>query len=320
MPRVFYGNFEFEHELAEGSRFQLPRKLQRINAVWADRLVPLMSSGDALFVPAWELLSEGEKAALVESCRGLALLTELRSVAQEYEDFVPWGWTAGMVQLARSMGINGSPPSLDAVRWLNARGTSFELERELDIAPPASRPITSVAELEQHLTSFDADARWVIKAEFGMSGRERILGRGADLQLVDQRWLQRRLAGAGVVYFEPWLDRIEEMSFHYDIARDGGVRFLGATRLQCDDCGRYQSNQAVDFDHSPELQREWALSRTNTEVCANRAAERGYFGPLSIDSMRYRDHDRSIQERPLQDVNGRWTMGRCELERSLRQR
>ncbi|MCG6154443.1 hypothetical protein [Rubinisphaera margarita] len=320
MPRVFHGNFEFEHELAEGSRFQLSRKLQRINALWAGRLTSLMSSGDALFVPGWNLLNEIEQTTLLEWCGELQLLSQPRMLADEFEDFIPWGWTEGMVLRAESLGLSCSPPSLDAVRWLNARGTSFELEQTFEVAPPGCRRIGSIAELEEHLTSFDAEAAWVIKAEFGMSGRERILGRGTNLQLIDQGWLQRRLTGSGRVYFEPWFDRLEEMSFHYEIAPDGVVRFLGATRLQCDDCGRYQSNQHVDFEGSPDLKSEWAVSRTTTEACAKRAAERSYFGPLSIDSMRYRTSDRTIRERPLQDINGRWTMGRCELERALRER
>ncbi len=318
MPCVFHGNFEFEHELAEGVRFQLPRKLQRINAVWASRLIPLMAPEDALFVPGWNLLNEAEKGTLTELCSGRLLLTAPRSLDEGYTEFAPWGWTESMVQLAGTLGLSVSSPPLETVRWINARGTSSELEQTFNVALSSSRTIDSIEELEEHLRSFDSSARWVVKAEFGMSGRERILGRGTNLQLVDQRWLQRRLAGASRVYFEPWLTRLEEMSFHYDITCEGAVRFLGATRLQCDDCGRYQSNQAVDFDRDPELQEKWSLSRTTTEACANIAAEQGYFGPLSIDSMRYQQVDHSVRERPLQDVNGRWTMGRCELERALR--
>jgi hypothetical protein len=39
----------------------------------------------------------------------------------------------------------------------------------------------------------------------------------------------------------------------------------------------------------------------------------GYFGPLGIDAMRYRDDTGEIRLRPLQDLNARCTMGRLAL-------
>ena len=43
------------------------------------------------------------------------------------------------------------------------------------------------------------------------------------------------------------------------------------------------------------------------------AQERGYFGPLGIDAMRYRDGD-EVRLRPVMDINARWTMGRVAYE------
>ncbi|OYW15327.1 MAG: hypothetical protein B7Z55_15100, partial [Planctomycetales bacterium 12-60-4] len=39
----------------------------------------------------------------------------------------------------------------------------------------------------------------------------------------------------------------------------------------------------------------------------------GYFGPVGIDAMWYRDANGKLACRPLQDINARWTMGRLAL-------
>ena len=46
---------------------------------------------------------------------------------------------------------------------------------------------------------------------------------------------------------------------------------------------------------------------------AQRVQQLGYFGPLGIDAMQYRDEAGAIRLRPLQDVNARYTMGRLAL-------
>jgi hypothetical protein len=69
----------------------------------------------------------------------------------------------------------------------------------------------------------------------------------------------------------------------------------------------------------------WFSSRIESEqphltkaiAVATRAAgalqSQGYFGPLGIDAMIYRDEAGIAQVRPLQDINARWTMGRLSL-------
>ena len=56
----------------------------------------------------------------------------------------------------------------------------------------------------------------------------------------------------------------------------------------------------------------WATDAAEaTRPAVRDLTQRGYFGPVGIDAMRYFDADLKISRtRPLQDINARWTMGR----------
>src|SRR5262249_53438740 len=58
----------------------------------------------------------------------------------------------------------------------------------------------------------------------------------------------------------------------------------------------------------------WEPAVTNALRVAHVLQEKGYFGPLGIDAMQYRDGSGQIRVRPLQDLNARHTMGRLALE------
>lgn len=57
----------------------------------------------------------------------------------------------------------------------------------------------------------------------------------------------------------------------------------------------------------------WREAIEATRLVAQRVAAAGYFGPLGIDVMRYRDAAGQERLRPLQDLNARFTMGRLAL-------
>lgn len=104
------------------------------------------------------------------------------------------------------------------------------------------------------------------------------------------------------------------MSFHYDIFPAGDVCFLGMTELITDDFGRYLGNRLVPVEIAQD-KTEWEHSGLQTMQLAHQFSKKGYFGPLSIDAMRYDDAEGVCRERPLQDVNARYSMGRSEWEK-----
>ncbi len=154
---------------------------------------------------------------------------------------------------------------------------------------------------------------WVVKANFGMSARERILGRGSAPAPQAVQWVERQLAENEAVFFEPWVERIEEFGFQFTIPPAGEPVLEGITPLLTDSRGTYRGSRlrgAIDQLGSHDESAE--VLQTVTRA-AQRVQQLGYFGPLGIDAMRYRTADGESRWRPLQDINARLTMGRLAL-------
>lgn len=320
MPRLFYGNFDFEHSLGNTPPRQLPEKLQRINAQWTTTLIPLMNQGDSLWIP--KLLVE--KPDDDQSWQKLIQQAGVNGVSHpeqipngEEIQFVPWGWTDLLIRWANEQGWGVHHPSMQTVTWANSRATSFGYEQQWESAPSGAAELKQIEDLDRLLSEFSVESKWVMKAEFSMSARERMIGQGKKVPLATTNWLKKRLKNRGRIFFEPWLNRISEMSFHYEISSTAQISFLGMTELFTDDFGRYVSNQlVVSSEKTNDTEADWSYSKSQTSKLAHEYAKQGYFGPLSIDSMRYELTDGTDRQRPLQDINARYSMGRCELERS----
>lgn len=310
-PRLFIGNFDFEHQLAEPKR-ETPQNLKGLNAELACAWLSIAEDGDYVSTPLPlddEFLRQFGSGAFPR----VVPVTSFREVPRDVE-CVPWGWSPEIRELVERYGWSAQAPNDDAVRLANSRSTSDRLERLWNIGLPGARRVESIAEFHDAIRSLErTDERWVVKAEFGMSARERILGQGAAKQS-DENWVRRRLALSNVVFFEPWVERLGEVGYQFEIPRNGPPRPLGFTPMVVDRQGQYAGSffaaNESRFETDPLF---WSAA---AEV-ACRAAEHlqtiGYFGPLGIDAMVYRDRDGTHRIRPLQDINARWTMGRLSL-------
>ena len=318
MPRLLVGNFDFEYSLGKRPPQQLSRKLEAVNARWLPRMLPLASRGDYVWLPEHIPLPADSMLQHICEEQGVQLVrTEGELPRGAAVEFLPWGWTAALSVWATRFGWSVQSPEFAVVAWANSRATSFDWEQTWECVAPGTARLDSLAATKQCLRSIPSEQRWVIKAEFGMSARERLLGQGANLQPSQLQWISRQFQSGSPVFFEPWLERIEECSLHYQLSPAGEVRLLGQLALITDPLGRYQENQLL-----PDRAREeWPDSVRMTVQAAQQIARRGYFGPLSFDCMRYLDTATGQpRERPLQDINARWTMGRCAWEAAFVQR
>jgi hypothetical protein len=203
------------------------------------------------------------------------------------------------------------PPPLDAVRMANSRRFSFELEQELGIALEHGASIHSLEDWQTALKPFAPDAGWVIKSEFGMSARERLLGRGPELSANHQAWGRKRLLTGQTLILEPWVQSLGEAGMQFEIPRpgQGSPQCLGVATMLTDQSGSFRGSQ---FDLSPKT-LDWSQAIAVGQIAVQRVQDLGYFGPLGIDAMWYLGSDGKPELRPLQDVNARWTMGRLSL-------
>ena len=359
MARLLYGNFDFEHELAT-PHYNRPKRLARLNAELTACLVAIADDHDQIWCP--QPLPENYADRLADaglpSVRLVSPARKCQVTPDMSVELAAWGWSATAVEFARQVGVTVPKQDLDAVRRTNSRGFSFSLENSLQETPPGTLRLESSRELVDAIAESAsawnrtlAEHRVVLKAELGMSGRERIALRGDEvLSPSVHGWINRRVEQSGAVYLEPWLDSVAEFSTHWDIAPvevtfnqgsgtaqavrsvatsrpgstsaiDEHVHYFGRTQLLNTPQGQYAGSRvgATSADLSDEELRP-LLSRI--ESVAFQAAEAitdlGYTGPLGIDAMIYRDAEGCLRARPLQDINARWSMGRIAI--ALQQR
>ena len=314
MSRLYVGNFDFEHELAGSSGWNPSVALQRMSAERSVSWISLADDGDLIWTPEpipdefWESLAKQG----LPRVRGIVDLISVVTTAQEV---VPWGWSAA----TRAIGGVTARPSDSAVRQGNSREWSSTLEQELGVALFGAARLERIEELAgavrrsaSGLGESATDHAWVLKANFGMAARERLLGRGLSLTPTQRSWLSRRLAADGAVFFEPWLRRRAEVGIQWTLPPrgQGEPKLEGITPLLCDAKGSYRGSE---FSLDASVSREWQRA---VEVCgqaATRLQALGYFGPLGIDAAIYEEAAGATHVRPLQDINARYTMGRLAL-------
>lgn len=314
MYRLFVGNLDFEHELANPAGWNPPVAIQRMLAERATSWIGLAEDGDGIWTPQpipdlfWESLVECGLPRVKGVC-------ELSSIDRHRIEVVPWGWSKS----TRWLGSQTPQPAETAVQVSNSRRYSFELEQSLAVALPGAARIEQLDEVSNAIAwsasefgEQTADHAWVIKANFGMAARERLLGRGPTLTQSQQHWLQRRLACDGVAFFEPWLPRRAEVGIQWHVPplHGGRPKLQGITPLLSDAQGGYRGSE---FSSEVTIPSEWQNAVQVCEQAAERLQQLGYFGPLGIDAGIYEDSTGVAYLRPLQDINARFTMGRLAL-------
>lgn len=314
MPRVFFGNLDFEHELAEPAGWRAPEAVRRMIAERVASWVAIAEEGDRIWTPEpindsfWQELRE-QGLPRVQSC------VDLNSALRDGFELTPWG-------LSRTVAdrVGGVPLSqLQAARIGNSRSWSFELEQQLDVAPPGAARLerledfpTAILHAANQLEESVDELRWVIKANFGMAARERLLGQGPILTDSQQHWLRRRLKVDLAVFLEPWLRLNSEVGIQWNVPamNFGKPQLVGLAQLLTDAQGHYQGSRITLESGIPI---EWQSAVEVSQVAAERLQSIGYVGPLGIDAAIATDACGRVIVRPLQDINARFTMGRLAL-------
>lgn len=314
--RLFLPNMEFEHRLGPRPIQAINRRLSRLNAEYAASLLLIGRDGDRIELP------EPVPDAFFDSMADLGLprLARDRADGQQELDgveLVPWGWAPDVLQRFPSI-PRGTHPEFEVVERVNSRRFSFAIEQEHGCSLTGSAQVGSLDELAGAIQSLGEHSAWVVKAEFGMSARERFLGRGSSVCDELLNWARKRLRGGQLLFIEPWVNIAAEYGVQFEISRSGKVQFLGITGLVTDDKGRYRGNVAHFAQDAPACHRYGLDSDLVQliEACtdaAHKVAAAGYFGPLGIDAAQVYDPFKGLTSRPIQDINARFTMGRMCL-------
>lgn len=305
VPSLFVGNFDFEHRLACRSG-SLPKSLSEVNARLAPAWFTIAEPGDAVWIASEEAADELARLAEI----GLPRVQPVCEANELHQPHRPvfWGENDWAVEFTRQWELtwHGCDPFI--VRHVNSRRFKHQLEMELGVALGRSVCVASVDELKLAVAEL-ADRGWVLKGEFGGAGREVRFGAG-HLSAADVAWASNRFRSGLVVTIEPRLERVDEAGLQFQIHPDGRVEFLGVTPLLTRSNGGYVGS---GFREDPSLIETWQEAIAVCSEAAKCVAAEGYFGPLGIDAMRYRDAHGETRTRAIQDLNARFTMGRLAL-------
>jgi hypothetical protein len=322
MPRVFLGNFDFEHELARYSADAspaIPAAAARVRKAFGGPTgsdlswswIAIAAADDVVIAPG-RILPRGFDALAELGLSIPRFISERRTLDQlQGMTLTPWGWSASAVALGALYDWDCPAPPLNVVRKANSREFQFELERDWHVGLSGAAQIVALDELAEVVQKQrGSESMWLLKANFGMSGREAIRGRGTKLDNKTGNWAARRLASGGPIFFEPLVDRVAEAGIQIDIPRDAPPTLVGVTPLLVDRSGTYRGSR---FGCPASEIEVWQPAVETALRAAQILRREGYFGPLGIDAMQYRDDHGHLRLRPLQDINARYTMGRLAL-------
>jgi len=236
---------------------------------------------------------------------------------------IAWGWSESAVRTLRNAGLQVNAPDPSVVRTINSRQFQAQFDVALDSGGVEQiesfgtlcRSIPKVVSAVQAGYEF-AGLGWVIKADLSHAARNRLLGTSPILTASHLAWLESRFALGEYVYVEPWVVRIDESGLQFQLHPSNNassvVEFVGKAQMLTDKVGRYLGSFVQKNSDRDEL---WEQAIDHGYRVADAAAALGYFGPLGIDCMLFRNpHSRALTLLRLShDINGRLTMGRLAL-------
>jgi hypothetical protein len=306
MPRLFLTNFEFEDELAGRPTNQ--DKLIELRRSLANVWLAFAKPGDCIYdADESILLPQTDKTPFPK----IDTITEQQLAGRHgCFELIPWGWSDACLQFAGRFGLETNAPNVADVRTINDRQFGFDFETEQSIGLDGMVAIKTPDEFVEQVMQLvrgrgqDADrTRWILKPRLSASGRHCLRGQGRPTQ-PQLAWVEKRTGGQAVLFLEPQVERVREAGFQFWL--DDQVRFDGCVEMITDPNGQFRGSIAC-----PTIDPVWSTALPWCTRMAEQIRRIGYFGPLGIDSMLYRHHDGQIRQRPVQDVNGRFTMGRA---------
>lgn len=309
MPRLFVGNFSFEHQQDAGNN--PTQQVIRLEAELACIWLAVARDGDEILAPTGLESDFLERMAQL-GCPRIRPLTPQQLKASTADEIVPWGWTPDIHRLAERLKIQ-THTSQQAIIWqANSRVWAFETSQEIGCLLPGEGVAKTLKEALALLVPLSGTrSGWIVKPNHGQAGRGQI--RGTEIPTGKTlATLKRLIDRQGAVHIEPFVAKILELGGQWQIPDSGSPELLGLTQLQTDARGTYVGT-GIDVLSLPNNVEKQLLT-TQSEVAA-RLQALGYVGPVGIDAMLFRGEEAGpVQLRPVQDINARWTMGRIAWE------
>jgi hypothetical protein len=194
------------------------------------------------------------------------------------------------------------------VRLVNSRAFSYSLAERCGWKVPGSR-LCSTADQIREFCRAQHSGRYVFKPLFGNAGLGFIHVQSGGVSPKQQRTLTAELCACGSIVAEPWYHRTADISCSFTLGSNGSVDEQRMYKTLTTPHGAFYGCEPLQMD--PDLlERYRSAMQPVINTVAATLYSRGYFGPVSIDSMYIQTTSSTPHLVPLLEINARYSMSR----------
>jgi hypothetical protein len=240
----------------------------------------------------------------------------------------PWGWSPAIHHQFKGLGVEGvSHPMLP---WQATHRKLLSRYTGLEVAMAVSECLNqdgtlSIPQLPLVLTSPESIALLeagmtspiLLKTPWSASGRGLFKIRSRQENAAKNPWVLGKLKQHGALMAEPWLEKLQDLSFHFWVEEEG-IQFMGTTYFNTDKDGQflgcYTAPPRLGFVED-EVLRTMVDQSADLLLRALKHLGLGqrYRGPVGIDGLLFKTQEGKVKLQPCIEVNLRYTMGLVNL-------
>lgn len=232
-----------------------------------------------------------------------------------------WGWNRSLVYSLKVAGYKNLPDDdqLQKIRQLSSRKTAVLILRRL-IIENKDLPFVGESFFCEDETSFDSffnrGENLIMKEPLSGSGRGLRFVHNQPTE-VQRNWAQRCIRQQGGVVVEPYYHKIQDFALEY-LSTENGIVFSGLSVFQTNSNNVYSGNIIDTQEHLWQYLYKYFQSSIFQKIIfaqiqeLNRVFHGHYLGPLGVDMMVIRHHDK-LAIHPCVEINVRRTMGELSL-------
>ncbi len=221
-----------------------------------------------------------------------------------------WGASLLLADWAQAKRCSYPMPSFEVVKQVNGKDFSFESAPKL--------PGAELIESEKELLLWYQKTKGprVVKTLYGSSGRGHCILYKENEEGVLYDFFRRHKPSSTAFLVEPWVERVLDFSSQWFLTKDGKVIYFGVTVCRNSPRGIYRESLVGPEDLLFKGYEDFLSEhRAQAKKALMQMHEKGFFGPVGIDAMLYKDpNSKKILLHPIVEINARMTMGRVALK------
>jgi len=263
-------------------------------------------------------------------------LKELQNQSQNINEIKPWGWSRVLHHSIKQIKHQCNTAFLQSpnTSWQQNNQRSFSrlistkliqnLIPTIENNPLFSIPhnpivINTLPEVHEALEVFNGKA--VFKTIWSSSGRGILMVDINSHRLLDEVWFKSGLKQQGTLIAEPLLDKLIDLSFHFNLEASGALTYLGHTIFKTDHQGKFkgcyleaQPEELFNQSDCAQLQDAIQLAPATLQKALRELSIHQYYsGPIGIDTIWHKTAQDTFALHPAIEVNQRRTMGLVNL-------